>query len=121
MIRKGYIFLTIFLVLIIILGMKGTVMSKEGNNRARAELNHYYAAMEAEYRERTQALLEREGYHNCGINLTWVAYEDGSREYTLLLHHRKLKRMSLEERSMLQSILTETEFQDEACSFYYEL
>ncbi len=120
MMRRGYRIFTAVLILIIIFGIKGTVMSKE-NAKLRAEQNRYYAAMEAEYREKTQELLEREGYRNCGINLTWIAYEDGRREYTLLLHHRKLDRLSAAERAVLQSRLTETEFQEEACSFRYEL
>lgn len=118
---RGYRILAAVLIMIIIFGMKGTVMSKESARSTRAKQNRHYAAMEAEYRERTQELLEEEGYHNCGINLTWVAYEDGSREYTLLLHHRKLGRLSVAERSALQNRLTETEFQEEACSFRYEL
>ncbi|MBD5485495.1 MAG: hypothetical protein HDR18_08270 [Lachnospiraceae bacterium] len=119
MIRRGYAIVTFLLVLIIILGVKGTVMSKE--NGERAGQNRYYDALEEEYRERTQILLEEEGYHNCGINLTWVAYEDGSREYTLLLHHRKLNRLTDEEKADLKNILSETEFQEEACSFRYDL
>lgn len=121
MVRRGYRILAVVLVIMIIFGMKGTVMSKESARSARAKQNRHYAAMEAEYRERTQELLEKEGYHNCGINLTWVAYEDGSRIYTLLLHHRKLARLSAAERAVLQNRLTETEFSEEACSFRYEL
>lgn len=119
MIRRGYGIVSVLLVLIIILGVKGTVMSKE--NSEHAGRNHYYAVLEKEYREKTQILLEEEGYRNCGINLTWVSYEDGSREYTLLLHHRKLERMSDEEKTALQDILSETEFQKETCSFRYLL
>ena len=119
MIRRGYGIATVLLVLIIILGVGGTVMSKENSERARQ--NRYYGALEEEYRERTRVLLEEEGYHNCGINLTWVAYENGSREYTLLLHHRKLNRLNDEEKTALRNILSETEFQEEACSFRYDL
>lgn len=119
MIRRGYGIVSVLLVLIIILGVKGTVMSKE--NSEHAGRNHYYTVLEKEYREKTQILLEEEGYRNCGINLTWVSYEDGNREYTLLLHHRKLERMSDEEKTALQDILSETEFQKETCSFRYVL
>ncbi|MDE7131680.1 MAG: hypothetical protein K2O65_07760 [Lachnospiraceae bacterium] len=119
MVQREYRIAAVLLVLIIISGVKGTVMSKENSERARQ--NRHYAALEEEYRERTQVLLEEEGYHNCGINLTWVACEDGSREYTLLLHHRKLSRLTDEEKVALQNILAETEFQEEACSFRYDL
>ena len=94
-------------------------MSKENNERARQ--NRYYAALEKEYLTRTQALLEEEGYRNCGINMRRVTYEDGSREYTVLLHHRKLDRLSAEAKTVLEKQLSEKEFTDETCSFRYEM
>lgn len=112
--RKGYIIAAVLLVMIIVLCMKGTALSRERGIGGRAMRNRYYAAMEAEYREKMQELLEREGYHNCGINLNWTAYEDGSREYTLLLHHRKLDRLSGEERTVLQDKLAQAEFPRDA-------
>ena len=119
MVRRRFAVLTILLLLVIIFCVKGTVMSKENNERARQ--NHYYAVLEKEYLMRTQSLLEEEGYRNCGINMRRVTYEDGSREYTVLLHHRKLDRMSSEEKMVLEELLSKKEFRDEACSFRYEL
>lgn len=119
--RRGYTTAAVLLVIIMVLGMKGTAMSRERGSGGRARQNRYYAAKEAEYRERMQELLEREGYHNCGINLKWTAYEDGSREYTLLLHHRKLDRLSGEERAVLKDRLSEAEFSEDCCRFLYVL
>lgn len=118
---RGKVFgaVTVLFVLIIIFCVKGTVMSRESNESARE--NHYYAALEQEYLERTRQLLEEEGLRNCGVNLRWVADGDGTREYTVLLHHRKLDRMSEEEKSILIMMLSKMEFRDEACSFQYEL
>ena len=119
MMKKGFSILTILLVLVIIFCVKGTVMSKENDEKVRQ--NQYYAALEQDYLVRTRQLLDEEGYGSCGINLTRVTYEDGRREYTVLLHHRRLERLSDEEKLGLESLLSQTEFQNEMCSFCYEL
>ncbi|MDE6387655.1 MAG: hypothetical protein K2L82_07625 [Lachnospiraceae bacterium] len=119
MMKKGFGILTVLLVLIIIFCVKGTVMSME--NHERAKQNHYYAALEEDYLESARDLLNGEGYTDCGINLMRVTYEDGSREYTVLIHHRRLERLSEEEKGELRSLLSREEFQDEGCSFRYDL
>lgn len=116
---RGKLFgvLTVLLVLIIFFCVKGTVMSREGNEYGRK--NHYYAALEQEYLERTRQLLEAEGLRDCGINIRWVDDGSGNREYTVLLHHRKLDRMSEQEKSALGNMLSRIEFRDVSCSFSY--
>lgn len=108
---------TVVLVMIIVLCVKGTVMSREDNRRA--ERNHTYAALEQEYLERTHRLLEEEGLHNCGVNLRWVDDGEGNREYTILLHHRRLERMTGKEKATLTGRLSEAEFQNTECRFSY--
>lgn len=115
--RKGFGILTVILVLIIVFCVKATVMSRE--NAAGSKNNNYYAALEEEYLLRTRQLLEEEGLRNCGVNLRWVADTNGTREYTMLLHHRKLDRMSEQEKAELTDRLTKTEFREELCSFCY--
>lgn len=116
---RGKLFgvLTVILVLVIVFCIKGTVMSRE--NDARGKINRHYAVLEQEYRDRTRRLLEEQGLGNCGVNIRWVDEGDGSREYTVLLHHRRLDRMTEEEKSVLTDMLVEMEFHDEACSFSY--
>ena len=116
---RGKVFgvLTVLLVLIIVFCVKGTVMSRENDERGRQ--NHYYAVLEREYLERTRLLLEEEGLRDCGVNLRWIADGNGNREYTILLHHRKLNRMSEQEKSALEDMLSEIEFRDASCSFLY--
>lgn len=111
--------LTVLLVMIIVLCVKGTVMSRDAGEREWK--NHYYSALEQEYLEQTRQLLEEEGLENCGVNMRWVSDEDGKREYTILLHHRKLNRMSEKERTDLKNVLSGAEFQNKSCSFRYEL
>ena len=116
---RGKVFgvLTVLLVLIIVFCVKGTVMSRENDERGRQ--NHYYAVLEREYLERTRLLLEEEGLRDCGVNFRWIADGNGNREYTILLHHRKLNRMSEQEKSALEDMLSEIEFRDASCSFLY--
>lgn len=109
--------LTVLLVLIILFCVKGTVMSRDNGGYDRQ--NQYYAVLEQEYLEKTRRLLNEEGLSNCGINLRWVADEEGSREYTVILHHHRLERMSGQEQSDLTDRLSGAEFQDDVCSFRY--
>ena len=114
---KGFGILTVILVLIIVFCIKATVMSRE--NTTGSKNNRYYAVLEEEYLNRVRQMLEEEGFCNCGINLRWIADVDGTREYTMILHHRYLERMSAREMAELTDRLTEAEFQDDVCSFSY--
>lgn len=109
--------LTVLLVLIIVLCVKGTVMSRGSGGQERR--NHYYAALEQEYLEKTRLLLEEEGLRNCGVNIRWVDDGNGNREYTILLHHRNLNCMSEHEKAALEDMLSGIEFRDASCSFSY--
>lgn len=117
--QRGFGMLTILLILVIIFGVKGTVMSME--NRQCAGRNYYDAALEEEYVDRMKQLLTGEGYRNCGVTMRRITYGDGNREYILQIHHRKLGRLSEQEKTALERRLSETEFMDETCRFIYEL
>ena len=114
---KGFGILTVILVLIIVFCVKATVMSRESTTGSKN--NRYYAVLEEEYLNRARQLLEEEGLCNCGVDLRWVADVDGTREYTMILHHRYLECMSAQEMAELTDRLTEAEFQDDVCSFSY--
>ena len=115
--EKGFGIMTVILVAVIFFLIGGTVMSMSDNDHMRN--NHYYAALEQEYLQKARQLLEEEGLKNCGVNLRWVDDGNGNREYTMLLHHRRLTRMSEEEIENLTDRLSGAEFRDDACSFYY--
>ena len=117
--RKLFGAVTVLLLLVTIFCVKGTVTSRGSDEHGKR--NRYYAVLEQEYRDRTRQLLEEQGLRDCGINIRWIADVDGSREYTISLHHRKLSRMTEEEKSALKDMLIKVEFQDEACSFRYKL
>lgn len=111
--------LTILLVLVILFCMKSTVRSM-GNAR-RAEENSYYQALEREYVEAARSYLNEQGFDDCGVMMTRVTDEGGRREYRVRIHHRRLQRMSPEEKSILENRLSQEEFRREVCTFNYEL
>ena len=53
--------------------------------------------------------------------MTRVTYEDGSREYTVRLHHRKLTGMTGGDKRTLMNRLSQAEFGHETCIFKYDL
>ena len=115
--EKGFGIMTVILIAVIFFLIRGTVMSMSDTDYMRN--NHDYAVLEQEYLQKARQLLEEEGLKNCGINLRWVDDGIGNREYTILLHHRRLNCMSEEEIENLTDRLSKTEFRDDVCSFYY--
>lgn len=110
--------ITVLLVLVIVFCIRGTVFSKENDKRARE--NQYYAVMQDEYVKQAKQRMEEQGYSNCGVTVTWVVQSDGSREYTVLLHHRKLEKLSPEEKGEVIRSLSDMEFGRGTCRFRYD-
>ncbi|MDE7188027.1 MAG: hypothetical protein K2O13_11045 [Lachnospiraceae bacterium] len=110
---------TVLLALIILFCMKGTAMSM-GNAR-RAEENYYYRALEREYTDAAREFLREQGFGDCGVMMTRVTNEDGGREYTVRIYHKRLQRMSPEEKRILTDRLSQAEFGQDVCTFSYEL
>ena len=113
--RTRFGIITLFLVLVIAFSLKGVAMSKENNGRA--EANRYYAALEKEFLKQAKQTLEEQGYSNCGVTMTRVTNEDGSREYTVLLHHRKFEWLRQADRDSLTDMLAAKGFTDGVCTF----
>ena len=114
---KTFGILIVMLVLVIVFCIKGTVMggAKEQGGRN----NHYYASLEREYREKLRDVLDSRGLQNCGVNIRWVADGAESREYTVFLNHQRLSRMTQEDKTALEDMLSGAEFADDSCSFTY--
>lgn len=95
-----------------------TVMSQSKADRRREK--QYYSAMEKEYYADMRALLTGKGYVNSGITIRWVSEEAGERNYTVMIHHRKITQLDDAGKEALMRELMETEFQDAGCTFCYE-
>ena len=84
------------------------------------ELELFYLEKEEVLVQEAKDFLNREGFTNSGIMLTRVVEADGSRQYTLTVHHGRIDRMSEEERADLMEELEKIVFVDENCNFFHE-
>ncbi len=85
-----------------------------------AEQKRCFDALEEEYVRNMGRLLSDSGYANSGITLTSIIEEDGSREYTVLLHHRRFWLLTQEERKELIAKLKAISFAKENCTFRHQ-
>lgn len=79
-----------------------------------------YMMMETQLRENVREYLERNGYVDSGIMLTKVIDTDGSREYTLTVHNKRIDNLLDEEKQEILSDLASYDFEDVNCSFVHE-
>ena len=96
----------------------GTVMGR--SSLSRQELEAYYKEKEQALVADTRVFLDGEGFFNSGVMLTRVLDLDGSRVYTLTVHHGKIDKMCEEERELLMAELEKMVFEDAFCTFEHE-
>ena len=106
---------TIILIIVAAFCCTGTVMSRTGFSEQ--ELENYYREREGRLVEDVREYLGQKGYVNSGVMLTRVVDADGSREYTLSIHHGRITGLSEQERERLTGSLQEMTFQDRDCIF----
>lgn len=111
-----FYFLTIGLLILTFTMMTISVNATE--NKRLQHKEEYYEAMEDCYVEALRASLSEEGYRNAGITMTKVFYEDGQREYTVKLHHKRMERLNEQEKQDLLAELSEISFADSECRVY---
>lgn len=112
------VLITVFFVLIIAFCICGTVIS-QSKHAGRAE-EQYLHAIEQEYTGAVRKLLAKQGYENSGITMTRVTDTDGSREYTVTIHHRRLSKLSEEKRQELLAEFEGLEFPDKECGLFHK-
>lgn len=103
--KKGYLMVTLLLIFITVFCTTGTVMGMEKGKDGVDET--YYRQAEKEYVQQVKRLLTEEGFENSGVALTKVLYENGSREYTLQVHHKHIGKLSRDGQEALQQMLIE--------------
>ena len=113
---------TVLLILTVWLSAAGIVKS-ESSERAKEE---HYAVLEQQYVEDIREYLNKTGYPDSGVMCNRVIYEDGRREYTVFLHHRRLAGLAEEEKEalmqeLLQKAMEEEAFQKEEISFTFSI
>ncbi len=111
----GFVAATIILVLVAALSFGGTVMSRTDFDAV--ELESFYRVKESELVKEVREFLAESGLENSGVTLTRVVEQDGSRNYTLTVHHGKIHKMTEQEKESLKVKLNALCFEDEACIF----
>ena len=99
--RRVVMFVVVVMVLAMGIGM--SVMASSEKEMSYVISNEEYKAMEQECLQDVKAILLEKGCKDAGVTLTYVTMEDGSREYTVCVHHVKLDVMESEEYGLLQA------------------
>ncbi len=79
-----------------------------------------YEQLEDDYTERLQDMLTDKGYRNAGITMTKIYQMDGSREYTVKIHHKRINQLSDGEKILLLNELAAVSFGGENCSVLHK-
>lgn len=114
----GFWVATILLVLVAAFFFTATVMSRSSLDQA--ELEGYYREKEEQLVRDARRFLNAQGYQNSGVMLTRVVGADGSRVYTVTLHHGDFDGLEDAEREALVRELSELEFADENAVFCHK-
>ena len=112
---KGYRFYIVAAGLILVILSMVTMTVNATESKKLQHENGYYEQIEDEYVQNLRHTLTEKGFRNAGITMTKVFLEDGSREYTVMLHHRRMVNLSVEEKSKLIDELSKYAFDDLEC------
>lgn len=108
-------------VLLVLAGVLLVSMTALGRDRdVLREQKEYYKAIEQEYIKDMQIFLADQGYEDSGITMNRVIEADGSLQYVVTIHHRRIEQLDLEGREQLLAKCREIEFPDKECSFYHQ-
>lgn len=113
-----FMIVTVCLVLISAFCITGTVHSQ--SRASERELENYFREKEQEMVREVREYLNQSGYENSGVTLNRVLETDGSRAYTLTVHHRRIDNLDEECRENLQAQLSAFDFVAENCTFFHE-
>ena len=103
--KKG---LLAVITLVLILGIGMTAKAASSIDAVGDIDEKQYVAMEEQYLDEARMILLEKGCKNAGITLTYVSDAQGSRNYTVTIHHSRLDKMEKEELSLLKGRLQES-------------
>ena len=114
--RKQVLFGIVTAALVIILAgsNSGVAFGKPRHNVSTD--SREYLQLEEIYVDQVRELLEQEGIGSAGVTLTYERDRDGSRHYTLLVHHHRLAGFEQKALSRLTEEIEACFFADESCS-----
>ena len=114
-----FVIFTFVVSMVIAFFISGTVVSQADGKITVDEES--FPILEEEYVEEIKGLLDDLGYENSGVNLTMVADGEGNRSYQVKLHHKRINRLSEEEKEALFATVEELAFQVMGCEFEVSL
>ena len=114
-----FVIFTFVVSMVIAFFISGTVVSQADGKVTVDEES--FPILEEEYVEEIKGLLDDLGYENSGVNLTMVADGEGNRSYQVKLHHKRINRLSEEEKEALFATVEELAFQVVGCEFEVSL
>jgi len=98
--------------------LAGIVMSR--TDVSARELEGYYQEKEQELVGNAREFFDRMGFPDSGVMLTRVVDTDGSRQYTLSVHHGRIDRMCEEDRQALMEEFEKFVFEDADSVFFHK-
>lgn len=110
--------ITVSLVMIGTLFLSVAVFSQ--SRESAREQKEYYEVLEQEYVKRMREFLEEQGYADSGVTMNRVIEADGTLEYIVTIHHRRIEQLDDGRRSELLSKCQEIEFPEQDCSFCHK-
>ena len=114
----GFWAVTVLFLLVTALLCAGTAVSR--TDTGMEELEEYYREKENELAADIRGMLQREGFENSGVMVTRVVEADGSRSYTVTIHHGGIDNMSDAEKQQLLRRLENFNFEGEGCTFLHQ-
>lgn len=114
-----FVIFTFVVSMVIAFFISGTVVSQADGKVTVDEES--FPILEEEYVEEIKGLLDDLGYENSGVNLTMIADGEGNRSYQVKLHHKRINRLSEEEKEALFATVEELAFQVMGCEFEVSL
>ena len=110
---RRYRFYMISLGVVLFLFSVATIrVNGQGEHNIAAE-REFYEELEKTYVANMREMLGSKGYSNAGITMTKIYGTDGSREYTVQIHHKQIEKLSSPEQTVLQNELAQITLGDE--------
>lgn len=118
--KKEVLFLMVAAALVVITFLmvystRQHIQQRKGDAIQREETEENYREMEEQYRLQVQEVMTQAGYPNSGVTMTYVTSEDGNRQYTVQIHHRRLEKMKTEDQEQLKQEVSHIKLTGGSC------
>lgn len=120
--RKEVLFLLaaaalVVVTLLMVYSTRQHIQQRKGD-AIQMEETENYREVEEQYRLQVQEVMTQAGYPNSGVTMTYVTGENGDRQYTVQIHHRRLEKMKAEEQEQLKRQVLDVTGQMGACFLF---